>query len=283
MQRYLFLGLGRTARNIAFSIAGILAAVLIYHLFWGKLFPYSPYALGFTRNELSNVIVYVQDHAEYSNYKIFDSFTFPVEEFHGLKFKEKPAIYIFKDEDSYLQRSITNARFFTCYNGNILISPEAIKEAEMGLIPLDIYIKHELSHSILFQNKGILTAYKYPKWLLEGIAVYSSGQMGLGFYPSSSEVCKLIAKGNFMPPEYFENGKENEVVLNVGFRKAFIYCQFACMVDYLITRYGKDKFLNYMKTLLYESDHNLVFASIYGISFEEYIQQFKNFAVSKIT
>jgi len=50
-----------------------------------------------------------------------------------------------------------------------------------------------------------------------------------------------------MPPKYFKTGKEDDIKLEVKFRIAFMYSEFACIVDYLVTTYGKDKLLQYMK------------------------------------
>ena len=45
----------------------------------------------------------------------------------------------------------------------------------------------------------------------------------------------------------------------------------------MITIGGKDKFLNYMKTLLHNNNHDHVFNDIYGISFDKFIINFKEF------
>jgi hypothetical protein len=256
-------------------IAVIVFGTIIYSLLWGRLFPHAPFFIGFDKQELNNVIIYVQEGAEFSDFTGIDTLTKSVELFHELKFMDKPKIFIFKDDESYLQRSISKARFCAFYNGNIVISPWAIKEADEGKISLNIYLRHELSHSILFQNKGILSAYKYPKWLLEGIAVYSTDQMGTSFYPSRSETYTLIKNGNFMPPEYFETDKEDEIKINYKYPQAFVYSEFACIVDYLITNYGREKLIQYMKALLEENDNHSVFKRIYNISFEKVINNFK--------
>jgi hypothetical protein len=83
-------------------------------------------------------------------------------------------------------------------------------------------------------------------------------------------------KGNFMPPEYFKTGKEDDVKLNVKFRITFMYSEFACIVDYLVNTYGKDNFLKYMKELLKENDHDKVFKNVFGISFNQCLINFRN-------
>ena len=250
----------------------------MYELFWGKLFPYSPVKIGFTKYELSNFVIYIQNGAEYRDLKTIDSLFPSIEDFHQLKFLNKPALYIFRDKENYLQRSISKARFCAYPNGSLLISPWALKEADEGIISLNIYVQHELSHTLLYQHMEFFTAYFYfPRWLLEGIAVYSSNQMGTSWYPSKEETYEFIKEGNFMPPDFYNSDKEDQVPINVKNRIAFIYSEFGCIVDYIIAIGGKDKFLNYMKTLLHNNNYDQVFKDIYGISFDKFLINFKEF------
>lgn len=113
----------------------------------------------------------------------------------------------------------------------MVIAPWALTEADNGDLSLEIYLKHELSHSLLHQHLGIIHSFRYPKWLLEGIAVYSSGQMGTSFYPSNKETCQYIEQGNFMPPQYFRTRKEDQFNLEVKYRLPFMYSEFACIAE----------------------------------------------------
>src|ERR1035437_6886544 len=254
----------------------IILGILTYEFIGRKLFPYSPIKIGFTKYELSNIVIYVQNGAEYKDLRAIDSLFPPIEDFHQLKFLKKPAIYIFRDRENYLQRSISKARFCAYPNGSLFISPWALKEANEGIISLNIYVQHELSHTLLYQHMGFITAYFYfPRWLLEGIAVYSSNQMGTSWYPGINETYEFINEGNFMPPDFYNSDKEDQVQINVKNRIAFIYSEFGCIVDYMITKVGKDKFLNYMKTLLHNNNHDQVFKDIYGISFDNFLINFK--------
>jgi hypothetical protein len=263
-------------------LAILFLGIISYEFLWGKLFPYSPVKIGFTKYELSNFILYVQNEAEFINLNAIDTLFPNIETFHRLKFLKKPDIYIFRDRESYLQRSISKARFYAYPNGSLFISPWALKEADEGVISLNIYLTHELSHTLLYQHMGFITAYfYYPRWLLEGIAVYSSNQMGTSWYPSKEETYDIIRHGNFMPPDFYNSAKEDHVQINVKNRIAFIYSEFGCIVDHMITIGGKDKFLNYMKTLLYSTNHDQVFKDIYGISFDKFLINFKEFVKMK--
>ncbi len=265
-------------KKLKYSIAiGFLFIIGLtaYCFLFGKLFPYSPIITGFSKIESEKTVIYIQNGAEYHGLKDMDSFLPFVEDFHDLKYLKKPRIFIFKDKKSFYQRSIAKTRACTYYNGDIVISPLALKEAENGKISLDIYLKHELSHSLLHQYSGIIRASQYPAWLLEGIAVYSSNQMGTSWYPSKEETYNYIRKGNFLPPEYFRTKKQDQIKLDVKHRMAFVYSEFACIVDYLIKLYGKDKFLSYMKEFTVGNKHDNVFKRIYKIEFNKCIQDFR--------
>jgi hypothetical protein len=266
-------------KTVKLSITTLIVIVTgaLAHLFlWGKLLPYSPIVMGFSKHELSNTVIYVQNGTQFDEYGRIDAFIPLVEAFHQLRFLKKPRIFIFRDRESYFRHTLSKARFSAYPNGSLVISPWAIKEDAEGKISLDIYLRHELSHTLLYQNMGILVAYLfYPQWLMEGIAVYSTNQMGTSWYPGKDETYGFIRQGNFMPPDFFKTHKEDRVRLNVPYRITFMYSEFACIVDYLIAAEGKEKFLNYMKTLLHNKNHDRVFKDIYGTDFDKFMMNFK--------
>jgi predicted SprT family Zn-dependent metalloprotease len=261
-----------SAAGVLLSLTGIMA----YLFLWGKLFPFSPVIIGFDRHELANVIVYVQRGAVYNRFGEIAAWIPAVERFHELKFTNKPKIFIFRDRKNYLQRSTSKARFCAYSSGSLIVSPWALREAEEGKISLEIYIKHELSHILLFQHKGFLAEFRYPNWLLEGIAVYSANQMGTSFYPDKEQTLRDIKRGNFLPPRLFHTRKEDDFTLDVPNRIAFIYSEFACIVDYLVSTRGKEKFLAYMKGLFASADPDQVFRKVYGITFDDMILNFRD-------
>jgi hypothetical protein len=258
------------------GIGLLLVGTLAYQFLWGKLFPYSPVAVGFSKHESAHTVVYVQRGAAFDDFARIDSLTSPVETFHELKFIRKPRIYIFRDRESYLRRSISKARF-CAFSTGIVVSPWGLQEALEGKISLEIYLRHELSHVLLFQHKGFLSELRYPHWLLEGIAMVSTDQMGTSFYPSREETYRLIHQGNFMPPYFFHTRREDSVKLDVNQRIAFIYSELGCIVDYLIRTGGRDRFLTYMKRLLGNGNPDRVFKEIYGIEFDESVRRFREY------
>jgi len=266
-------------KKILIGITIVVFGFLVYLLLFSKLFTFSPIIIGFNKHELKNTIIYVQKGADYYDFRRIDTLIPTIENFHDLKFTKKPEVFIFRDSLSFINRSFSKARFSAYSSGRLIISPWALKEDLQGVISLEIYVRHELSHVLIFQHKGILAELRYPKWLLEGIAVYSTNQMGTSFYPSKNETYHAITQGNFLPPFDFKTKRENKVKLDVKYPIAFMYSEFACIVDYLVANYGKTKFLSYMKSLLKDNDHDKIFKQIYGIDFNEFLKDFRKFVV----
>ncbi len=263
-------------RSIAASVALAAVASLVYLFLWGKLFLYSPVVLGFSRHELSRVVIYVQNGANQDGCDEVDAYLPAVEIFHDLKFKKKPRVFVFRDRASYLRRTTTKARVCAYPNGSLVVSPWALQEAAQGTISLETYLKHELSHTLLYQNMGIWPAYvSYPRWLLEGIAMYSANQMGTSWYPGKAQTYAGIEQGDFMPPFDYKTRREDKVPLRAAHRIAFIYSEFGCIIDYLIESHGRERFLRYMKELTVDPDHDEVFRRVYGTDFESFLLRFK--------
>lgn len=165
-------------KKIVIGIIIVLLGFIGYLFLFGKLFPFSPIIIGFSKHELTNIIIYVQKGAGYNDYAIIDTLIPSIESFHDLKFIRKPEIFVFLDSSAYIRHSPSKARF-CAFPGRLFITPWALREAAEGKISLKIYVKHELSHVLILQHKGLLSELRYPKWLLEGIAIYSTNQMGL--------------------------------------------------------------------------------------------------------
>lgn len=266
-------------RNRIIAVVGLIVLVVpvIYAFLFGKMFAYSPIKIGFEKHELTNSIIYTQKGVSFNDFERIDILIPPSEKFHDLGFLEKPEIFLFSDSVFYTRHSLSKARFCAFYNGRIFVTPWALDEALKGEISLEIYLTHELSHSLLHQHSGLIKASMYPKWLLEGIAVYCSNQMGTSIYPGKSDTYRMIAQGDFMPPDYFKTKNEDKTSLRVENRIPFMYSEFACIVDYLIATYGKDKFLIYMKSMTKDTDNDKVFREVYKIDFDRFIKDFRQF------
>jgi len=272
-------------------LGAAVCAVLVYLLVWGRFSPYGPVVYGFERHDLPDAVIYVERddghdtaHAaagdssalspSMSDLVAIDALVAEVEEAHSLRFKSRPRLLLFRDSETYARRTTTRARACTYYNGTIVVSPWVQREDAEGVLSLGVYLRHELSHALLYQHMGIRAALRYPKWLLEGIATWSAGQMGTFAYPSAEETYALIAAGTWMPPGVYRTSGEDDVPLEVDDRMTFMYSEFACIVDDLVARSGRETFFAYVTALMDDGDHETVFREAFGLGFDDYLDGF---------
>lgn len=261
---------------VLLTIAGLLG----YHLLWGRLFPASPLILGFTKRELPHLVLYVQDGHSGADFDWADSLVSEVEAFHGLLFQSKPKLFFFTDDDSYIRRSGGRTRVRAFYNGAVVVSPWIQREDAEGRLSLRIYLQHELSHSVLFQNMSLLACLRYPEWILEGVATTSAKQTGTFLYPSKDQTYEFIRRGYWMPPALFGTAGQDTIKLDLEYPLTFMYSEFACIVEDLIDRGGRELFLEYMKALFENRDHDQVFQRFFHIPFFQYLQDFRSKAAT---
>lgn len=261
----------------------LLIVVIIYSFLWGRLFPLSPIITGFEKTEFGKAVIYYHKGTDISKFNIVDRLINEVEIFHQLNYKKKVKIFVYNSDKEYARHIGSKARFITIYD-KIFISNKARKQYEEGNISLEVlnvYVKHELSHELLFQNMSIYRSQYYPGWLLEGVAVYCSKMMGVDGYLTKEETFDKIKDGYFLNPDDWSTAllkPQSKNVKNFPLPNKywFIYSEFACLVDDIIQNYGKEEFLRYMTELLIEKDDKKVFQNIFGIEFSKYVDGFKN-------
>ncbi len=267
-------------KGIIIAAALILIGIIVYSFLWGRLFPYSPITVGFEEKEFNKAIICCRKGTDTSKLIIIDSLMNEVEDFHQLKFRKKVKIFVFNSDREYTRYTGHTARFVTFpIDGRIFVSGKANKESQEGKIHMDVYLKHELSHALLFQNMSLYHSCYFPGWLLEGIAVYSANQMGVDGYFTKEETFNKIREGYFFNPDDWGTLiRKTQSVKDFPLPNKywFIYSEFACLVDNMIQDYGKEKFLEYMTELLGEKDDKKVFREIFGVKFEKYVEDFKN-------
>lgn len=269
-------------KKILITIGLLSAALTGYQLLWGFLFPLSPIIIGFEQKEFDRATIYYRKGIDISKYTVVDSLIKEVENFHQIGFKKKVKIFIFDSDKEFAKRTGTNTRFVTTPPyGRIFVSGKAKREIQESNIHMDVYLKHELSHSLLYQNMSMYRSQYYPGWLLEGVAMYSSNQMGADGYFTKEETFSKIRDGYFLNPDDWSTTllkPQSKNVKNFPLTNKywFIYSEFGCLVDDLIKNYGKEKFLQYMTDLLKEKDDKKVFKRIFGIQYNEYVNDFKH-------
>ncbi len=260
----------------------ILLAAITYNFLYGRLLPFSPIILGFEKKEFGKAIIYYHKGIDITKFSTIDSLMNEAENFHQLKFKTKVKIFFLNSDKEYARYTGQKARFVTFpLYGRIFVSGRARKEYEGGKIHLLVYLQHELSHSLLFQNMSLYRSQYYPGWLLEGTATYNANQMGVDEYLTKEQAFSKIREGYFLNPDDWSTTllrPQNKSVKNFPLpnKFVFIYSEFAYLVDDIIKNYGKERFLLYLTALLKEKDDKRVFQQIFGIEFKQYLDDFKN-------
>jgi hypothetical protein len=265
-------------------VLGLILAILCgtaLLLVWGRLAPLSPWIVGFEHRESSKAMVYYHQGTSLLKLAMIDSLIEQVESWHRLTFKTKPRILLCGSDREYRRIAGRRARFVVFPpHGRLYVSASALRDANEGRIHFDVYLAHELSHALLYQNMSSWRALSYPGWLLEGIAVRSSDQMGVDGYLTKEAATDTIRKGYFVPPDDWgtivTKQKKSITDLPLENKMWFIYAEFGCLVDRLIGTYGKDPFLRFLNATLTESDYQKSFKNAFGVGFEEFLRLFRD-------
>lgn len=268
------------AKRIVLVATVLILGVGAYHLLWGRLAPFSPIVAGFDRRESPGAVVYSHNGAPIPGPGVIDRLVDRVEAWHGLKFPAKPQILFCRSDREYGRITGHRARFVAFPGqGRLYVSAHALLEANEGRIHLDVYLAHELSHVLLYQNMSFRRALSYPGWLLEGVAVRSSDQMGVDGYYTKEATLAAIGQGYFVPPDdwgtILRKQKTSIRDLPLENKMWFIYAEFGCLVDRLIENYGRDAFLRFLRATLNERDVPGAFRRVFGVGFGEFLGSFR--------
>jgi len=274
----------RAVRKKKWAVAALAVAALvlfvIYELLLGRLFPLSPVVVGFSRQEYGHAVVYHYQQPEASQLSYLDDLVAVEEKYHGMPFRWKPEIFLCKDEGQYRKLSGGTARFIAI-NGRLFVSQRAQADARQGTLDLRTYLTHEMSHCLLQQHLPLLRNLKMPRWLLEGTAMDCAGQVGVGVYPAKSKVYDTVARGVFCEPADFGTVLDGErgtaISCAIENKTAFFYSEFGCIVAFLRSSYGAQKYQAFLKDVVASRELNVErsFERVYGTKLGEEIARFK--------
>jgi hypothetical protein len=266
-------------RKIILTAILVIVGILVYQLLYGRLFPFSPVVSGFKKHQHQRATIYYQS-ADISRFGFIDSLVQVAEQFHQLAFKRKVEIFVCDSDRTYHRYTGTNARFVTVpVYGRIFVSAQAVDDYENQKIHLDIYLKHELSHSLLYQNMSIFHSLKYPGWFMEGLATYSAGQMGVDGYLTPEETAAKIREGCFVEPKDWgtiisSRGKSvKECPLENKYH--FIYSEYALIIKDLVQLQGEEILQGFLRRSIQDKDFYRLFLETYKIDFDSYIKNFQ--------
>lgn len=267
-------------RKILLTSILAIIGILICQVLYGRIFPFSPIVTGFNKQEHQRAIIYYRS-ADISRFGSIDSLVQAIEQSHQLTFGRKVEIFICDTDRQYHSYTGANARFITTPGyGRIFVSARAKDDYQNQRIHLETYLKHELSHSLLYQNMSLFHSLQYPGWFMEGLATYSAGQMGVDGYLSPEETVVRMREGYFAEPEDWGTALSSRgrtiKELKLENKYHFIYAEFALIISDLIQTYGEDRFREFLQRSLTENNFYQLFATSFGIGFESYVKQFRS-------
>jgi hypothetical protein len=275
-------------KPIILIIAAALICVPGYMLAYGRLLPFSPILFAYQKVSLGKINLY--KHAGEPIPEAINKandFLNDLENSHKLPFDKTIDIILCSSESE--QRRINGSDIrLKCYPiyGRIVVSHKVLSESSRNEKNLGIYLKHELSHTLLFQNLPLAKAFHtFPRWLIEGMAVYSSNQFGVDNYYTKQMVAQTIKDGKFFRPEWLNGPFQREPKEAIKFplqdKAYFFYSEFGMIVDDLITTYGEDNFQRYFHALFTSDSDDRLFQDTYGLPFNQYLVEFQNRAIAK--
>jgi hypothetical protein len=128
---------------------------------------------------------------------------------------------------------------------------------------------------------SIVRSLKMPRWLLEGAAMDCAGQVGVGIYPAKSTVHDAVARGVFCEPTdfgtYLDGEKGSALSCPIENKTAFFYSEFGCIVDFLRSSYGAQKFHAFLQDVVAGPELNVErsFERVYGKKLDAEMARFK--------
>jgi hypothetical protein len=260
--------------------------LVVYSAAYGRLLPYSPIIVGFEKKTYKMATVYYHKGYNLPPLEELGSFIEKNENIHGLKYKRNVDVILCESdrEKKRITGSLSRAQSFFIF-GRVVVSRRLQDEAVAHEKPFGMYLQHELSHSLTHQNMSLLSVFTFPAWLDEGLAVYSSNQFGKAGYFTQKEVSEHISKGVFYPPNWWPQPFQKASIESKDFKLDnkyyFIYSEYGCIVGDLINTYGRNRFIGYYHQLLKNKENKKVFQSAFGISFSDYLDEFKRRMISK--
>jgi hypothetical protein len=279
-------------KKMIFATLSMTTIIVILYLFaYGRLVPFSPFLVGYEKTAIGNINVYkhINQPIPSAIYALADSLS-DLEKTHRLKFNRSADIILCSSEGEQrrINGSDIRAKCYPVY-GRVVVSHKLLTESIENKKNLYVYLKHELSHTLLFQNLSIAKSFYYfPRWLIEGLAVYSSNQFGIDNYYTKEKAAQTIREGKFFRPEWLNGPLQHESREALDFplpeKAFFFYSEFGMIVDDLIAVYGEDNFHEYLRGLITDdSDTDTVFYTAFGISFNQYLVEFQKRIVGKFS
>ena len=284
-------------RVIPLLLTVLVVAGIVYGFLFGPLFPYSPIKPGFSTLKLDRCdIVYPDNTRIAPEYATLEQLIQEAEQFHHLRFKERVQVILCATNAQHKRFSMSGGHACTTQTGTVVyIRPSiettaypprqpaggnylsTIRPSEETRRDLTGFLKHELSHALLYQNTSLRKAFKLKRWIEEGVAVYFGNP---DHYYQGAELRYLaIDQGYFFN---LLNDDSEPTGIPGGIKHYFTYGMFREFMDYLIQTYGLESVLAYIHEYieapaeeedLFESHFGASLMDMAGTTFRSYVSE----------
>jgi len=273
------------------GLAAVLMAACIYGFFFGPLFPYCPVNPGFDRMELGRcTVIYPGGSVLPPEYSTLDTLMDETEKFHQMSFRKRVKVVVCATPGQYKRFSRGGGHASTTQTGTaVYIAPsigettyppplqregearEAASPPKTGRRDLSGFLKHELSHAILYQNTGLFRAFRIKNWVEEGLAIYFGNPDH--YYRGEEFRALAFRQGCF----FNLLDDESEPVVTPPdikfYYKYGAYCEF---MAYLVDKYGLDGVLNFVHAYIKSpADEEALFQTSFGCSPAAMLDRFR--------
>lgn len=265
-------------KKVLIIIAILLIILLVWAFIWGPLFAWGP-KWGYAHEEHGKAILYSKDKTLLNSISDIDQIMNDEEAFHGLKYKQKVIVVIadnkweWKMFFPYLPSGVGGAGLQT---GNaIFINNPKISSHNYNV---DGFVKHELSHTLLYQNSGLINAYRMYKqfWVEEGIATYYGGPWD--YYDSKEEYLSAFSAANL-------SISNNSLTLYDGLKQQngkLSYTTYRYFFEYLSDTYGRERLDKFISLYCQNpADLENDFNNAFGINIPEAVRNFDKITFKK--
>jgi hypothetical protein len=253
----------------------LVITILIYSFIWGILFPWSPIKFGFNKVSYSDSSIFYPNNMSIPiDYELIDHLMSETEKFHNLRFKKKVNIIICATKSQYQRFSTQRSPICTMYTGSVIYVNPSIRDTKRDI---KSFLKHELSHAIIYQNTTILKASKMKRWISEGLAVFYGNSH---HYHQGKEFFILaVDEGYFF--EFIKNsGNIGHIPKDI--RYSFEYAEYRYFIEYLVVNFGSDLFFKFIHQYVLEPElEEELFKQIYNLELLDVFQRFESEVMNK--
>ncbi len=279
----------RTLLVLTFAL--LLTASGVYGFFFGPLFPWCPVKPGFAKLRLNRcTILYPKGTQPAPEYATLDTLMEEMEQFHKLRFKKEIQVIVCASNEQCKRFSRQNGHACAVQTGTVLyvrpsiqytaypppLGPdgEIIPEAEAGTQPsrdLTGFLKHELSHALLYQNTSLYKAFRISRWVDEGLAVYSGNP---DHYYRDREFRALAFDRGFFFTLLEEDSEPHVVPKEIKY--FFTYGAYGMFMGWLMQLYGRDQVLDFIHEYIRAPGREeLLFQQYFGSTPPETLERFR--------